>query len=206
MSRTLIKVGAVLALLGSVLWGQFPIDLNDIGPGPLIMFIASFITWISLELSEVPLSNKNSNEDAIKLNAILKFIDKNTYYNISKCYLETTIGIYDYKGLEELLDYRNTELNKFHDKILEKYYSDFCAKAKIFLAGVWTLYTSDGGNTATWRPIGNGYVSDARYQEVRNEISRLNDLADKLATDFAELIKKSQIQLKDSNVAINYYE
>ena len=98
------RIGAVLALVASLVWVQWPIEFARIGIAPILAFVAAFVVWVGVELADWQNHhgyNINTlNEDVGKLNQLIKLVDRKTYYILRNANLETYIGSDDYKGLD----------------------------------------------------------------------------------------------------------
>jgi hypothetical protein len=116
------------------------------------------------------------------------------------------MGIDDYKGLQNLIYYKENDIFPFHNKKIQNLYEKFSKEAKDFYMKYYSLYTYDGRDSATWRPSGGRYVSEEIYKEIQGEIAVLDKKASKLADLWEELINVSRQELKGASKAIERYE
>ncbi|MDW9447440.1 hypothetical protein GOA58_07015 [Sinorhizobium meliloti] len=203
------RVGAVLTLLGSLIWVQWPIDLAKFNAAALILLIGSFMAWVSIELADSGNSDFNDNimsEDVDKLNSLLKMIDKNQFYILKEKAIQTYMDDDDYDGLANVISYCRSDIFPFHSQKIQALYDRFCTEARIFYSDFYNLYTSNGRGSSTWRPPGDPYVSDEIYRKVMSKIAVLDDKASKLAQLWEELINVSRQELKGASKAIERYE
>lgn len=203
------RVGAVLTLLGSLIWVQWPIDLAKFNIAAVILLIASLVTWASIELADSGNSSSKDNimsDDVDKLNSLLKLIDKKQYYVLKNKAIETYMNDDDYDGLRNLIIHKEDDIFPFHNKNIQSLYERFYADARDFYSGFYEIYSYDGRDRSTWRPPGGGYVDDETYKNIRKKIAVLDNKASKLAELWEELINVSRQELKGASKAIERYD
>ncbi|MFA6153023.1 hypothetical protein [Mesorhizobium sp.] len=204
------RIGSVLALLGSLIWVQWPINYASFNIAAVILLIATFVTWVSTEISdyrEGEIFNDNiKSDDVDKLNSIIKIIDRNQFYILKQKSIETYMDADDYKGLQSLIYYKQNDIFHFHNVKIQAIYEKFSNEALEFYMSFFGLYTYDGHGRSTWRPSGDRYVSDEVYKEIQHEIAVLNRKASSLAERWEELINLSRQELKGASKAIERYE
>lgn len=203
------RVGAVLTLLGSVVWVQWPIDLSKFNFAAMILFVASLATWASIELADsknVTSSDNIMSDDVDKLNSLLKMIDRKQFYILKNKAIETYMNDDDYDGLRDLISHKDDDIFPFHNKNIQSLYERFGADARDFYSGYYGIYSYDGHDRATWRPPGGGYVDEETYKKIRTKIAELDRKASKLAELWQELINVSREELKGASKAIERYE
>lgn len=207
--KRIARVGAVLTLLGSVVWIQWPIDFAKFNAAAMILLIGSLMAWVSIELADSGNNSSNDNimsDDVDKLNSILKIIDKRQYYVLKNRFIETYMNADDYDGLRDLISYKEDDIFTFHNKNIQSLYEKFSADARDFYSGYFEIYSYDGPDRCTWRPPGGGYVDDETYKRIRAKIAVLDIKASKLAGLWEELINVARQELKGASKAIERYE
>lgn len=206
------RIGAVLALLGTAIWVQWPLDFAKINITGAVFFVAAFITWIGIERAEYEGSHEAAkldaihSEDASKLNRILTYINKNQFYVLRHHAIETYIAERNYSGLEDILYYKENDIFPFHSKDIQTKYENFCALTEKFIEGLYGLYTSDGRGSMTWRSRRDDWVSDEVYKKVMTQIARLNREASALASSWEDLIATARAELKGASTPIEHYD
>ncbi|ESY70034.1 MULTISPECIES: hypothetical protein [Mesorhizobium] len=204
------RIGSVLALVGSLVWVQWPINFSSFNIAAVILLIAAFITWISTELADYRESERfNDNvmsDDVDKLNSIIKIIDRRQFYTLKQKAIQTYMDEDDYRGLQSLIYYRENDIFHFHSVKIQTIYEKFSKEVLEFYMRFYSLYTYDGHGRSTWRPSGDRYVSDEVYKEIQHEIAMLDHKASKLVELWEELINVSRRELKGASKAIERYE
>jgi hypothetical protein len=210
--KRLARVGAVLALLGSLIWVQWPLDIERMNFAGILLFLAAFVSWVAIEYAEFQADGKGikadniMSEDASKLNRLLVMITKQQFYILKHHTIETYIGDKDYSGLEDIIAYRDKDIFPFHNGDIQSKYQNFCALAEKFLHGLYGLYTSDGRGSMTWRSRRDDWVSDEIYAKVMTKITGLNGEASTLARLWEELIAAARNELKGASTSVEHYE
>ncbi|MEP4032195.1 hypothetical protein [Roseibium polysiphoniae] len=206
----LARVGSVLALIGSLVWIQWPIEFEKFGPGSFVAFVACLVIYIAIEFAEF---SRNSsvqenilNDDVKKFNYILEIVDYNQSYVIMNYDIETYIDDEDYRGLRKIVRYFDDDMFPFHNKRVQDYFASFCQKSEDFLSALYEIYTSTGRGTATWRPGGDGYVSNEEYEKVIEEIGEIRRIKRQASDIWEEFIKVAREELKGSTVRMKQYE
>lgn len=212
----LARIGAILTLIGSLVWIQWPVDFSKFNFAAVILLIGSFVTWVSVELADYMGTDNSADQaksadniksdDVDKLNAILKIIDKNQFSILKQKAIQTYMEDDDYDGLRDLIYYKEDDIFPFHNVRLQEIYEKFCADCKDFYSKFYNLYTSDGGGRSTWRPVGNRYVSDEIYSGVMTEIAELDRKASSLAELWEQLIVVARQELKGASKSILRYD
>lgn len=204
------RVGSVLALVGSLIWVQWPINFASFNIAAVILLIAAFVTWISTELADYRESERfNDNvmsDDVEKLNAIISLIDRTQFYTLRQKAIQTYMEADDYRGIQNLIYYKENDLFPFHNKRIQSLYENFVKDAHDFIMQFYGLYTYDGHGRSTWRPSGDRYVSDEIYKEIMGDIAVLDRKASKLADLWEEFIAVSRQELKGASKAIERYD
>ncbi|PDT03536.1 hypothetical protein CO666_13210 [Rhizobium chutanense] len=112
--RRIARIGSILALLGSLIWVQWPIDFAKFNVSAMLLALAAFVTWAGIELSDYIGDNKSHDnvmsDDVDKLNSLLKIIDKNQFYILKEKGIHTP-------GTAELGRVRGSLLMYAADKI-----------------------------------------------------------------------------------------
>lgn len=208
--KRIARIGAVLALLGSMVWVQWPIDFAHFNIAAVILFVAAFVTWIGIEFADYQGRGRfNDNilsDDVDKLNKLISIIDRDQFYILSQTAIQTYMGEDDYKGIQKLIYYKENDIFPFHNKKIQDLYENFSKDAREFYMEFYSLYTTDGRGSSTWRPNGGRYVSQKIYEEIQDEIAVLDRKAAKLAELWEELIEVSRQELKGASKAIERYE
>lgn len=211
LPKHIARVGAVITLIGSLVWVQWPVDIEKFNIAALILLIGSFLAWLSIEFAE--LSNKDKADDYIlvddvnKINTIIKFIDKNQYYILRHKSIQTQMRDEDYDGILGLISFRQSDIFPFHNPKIQVAYEKFCSDAEDFCGEFYGLYTSDGRGGSTWRPPGDdGWVEDEIFDRVMSKIAALNRKASLLADDWEGLILLCKNELKGASKSINSYD
>lgn len=206
----LTRIGAILALMATLVWVQWPLDFNRIGIGQSVAFLAALMTWIGIEWADWQNHygyNINSlNEDARKVNDLIEILDRKTYYQLRHANVETYIGADDYKGLERLLAYREVDLLNFHSKAIQDKYENVERLGRRFIHDLFSLYTTDGHGRATWRPHSDGWVEDEIYEKVMLKIAELNQDATAVADAWEDFIIVAKSELRGNSVGLNSYK
>ncbi|TGU87709.1 hypothetical protein EN794_050465 [Mesorhizobium sp. M00.F.Ca.ET.151.01.1.1] len=204
------RVGSVLALLGSLIWVQWPVDFSRFNVAAAILFIAAMATWISIELADyrtgAKIVDNIMSDDVSKINSIIAMIDKNQYYILKQQAIQTYTDDDDYEGLRKVINHKGKDIFPFHNQSIQAAYEKFCESAHDFLMDFYGLYTSDGTGRSTWRPNGDGYVSEEIYQKIMTEIAKLDRRQSKLADLWEELITIARRELKGASKPIDRYE
>lgn len=206
----LARIGAVLALVSALVWVQWPINFDRFGYASSIALIGAIVTWISIEVADwqnhYGYNINILNEDAEKMNELIEIVDRKTYYILRNANVETYIGIDDYRGIEDLVAHFEEDPFPFHNGELQRMYENFEKRSREFLRNLWGLYTSDGQGRATWRPRGDRWVDENRYQRVMSQIADLNRTASGLAEAWEEFIRFSKTELRGNSIGIASYK
>jgi hypothetical protein len=204
------RVGSVLALVGSLIWVQWPVDFSRFNPAAVILCVAAVITWASVELADYQTGAKFddnvASDDVTKFNSILNIIDKNQYYILRQKSIQTYMGEDDYEGIRRLIYYKENDIFPFHNENIQPLYEKFCADAKSYFMDFYNLYTNDGRGRSTWRAPGEGYVSEEIFQQVAKKIAVLDNRASKLADLWEKLVDVARQELKGASKAIERYD
>ncbi|ASV86657.1 hypothetical protein CES85_2244 [Ochrobactrum quorumnocens] len=206
----LARIGSCLAVMGSLVWVQWPIDFQNLNIAGVILLIGSLVTWLGIELADF--SNGNSAHDGMmvddvnKLNSLLKLVDRHQAYILREHAIETSMHDTDYDGIQQLVRYHNDDIFPFHNKNIQVHYEQLCRDAEKFLRDLFNLYTSDGRGWMTWRVAGEGWVSQDVYDRVMSRIGELNRQTSLLSQTWEELITLALAELKGASQPINRYE
>lgn len=204
------RIGAVLTLIGSLVWVQWPIDFEKFNIAAFLLLVGSFVAWISMEISEKPPQDKSSDnilvDDVSKMNSLLKMIDKKQFYILKNKAIQTYMHEDDYSGLLELIYFWENDIFPFHNNEIQKAYIRFAEAATNFHHEFYTLYTSDGRGHSTWKPTGEHWVDDDVYKKIMSKIALLNNQASSLADMWESLIALSRRELKGASKALDRYE
>lgn len=205
----LARIGAVLALLASVLWIQWPIDFEKFNVFSILIFIGSALTWSSIELADYkahPVNNGDIRDDVKKINTLLRIVNRHQYYVLKNKAIETYIPSEDYDGLLNLLSYRADDIFPFHHEVLQEKYLEFCCKSEEFLHELWDLYTSDGNGRASWRSPYEWWVPEEIYKRIQAQIAKLNRRVSELAKLWEEFIALARNECKTVADQITRYD
>ena len=112
----------------------------------------------------------------------------------------------DYRGLQNLLYFKKNDIFPFHNQKIDSDYQIFCEKADEFISDFFSLYSFDGIDHHTWRPKGDGYVSDEIFGEIMGKIAKLDRKASLLADLWEEFINAARQELKGASKVIEPYE
>ncbi|QHW24462.1 hypothetical protein GYN07_09035 [Rhizobium leguminosarum bv. viciae 248] len=215
------RVGAIVTLLGSLIWIQWPIDFEKFDAAAFILLIGSLVSWVGIELadyqkseafsrkavSQDPDLNDNAkSEDVNKVNSLLKMIDKRQFYTLKEKAIQTYMREDDYDGLSQLVNYHESDIFPFHSQNIQSLYQGFSTGAREFYFQFFSLYSSDGRGHATWKPLSGGWLPDEQYKEVMAKIATLDRLASELSKIWEELIRVSLQELKGASKAIERYD
>lgn len=216
--KKIARIGAIVTLLGSLVWVQWPIDFEKFNVAALILLIGSFFAWISIEISTPPRADEKTHpatdtvndnilvDDVEKINSIIKIIDSKQYYILKRKSIQTYMGENDYKGLLDLIYFKENDIFPFHNKEIQTTYENFCEDVESFHNAFYELYTSDGRGRSTWRSGGDLYVSDEEFRRIMSTIGALNRQSSALAASWEDLIKLARRELKGASKAIDRYE
>lgn len=76
----LARIGSCLAVMGSLIWVQWPIDFHNLNIAGVILLIGSLVTWLGIELADFAndtgMKNNLLVDDVRKLNSLLKIVDR----------------------------------------------------------------------------------------------------------------------------------
>jgi hypothetical protein len=208
--KQIARVGAVITLIGSLVWVQWPVDFEKFNIAALILLIGSFAAWLSMELAEYANDTKSSDhvlvDDVEKINSIIGFIDRNQYYTLRNKAIQTYMDDDDYEGLLKLVVFRESDIFPFHNSKIQAAYLAFCDDAQSFYREFYGLYTSDGRGRSTWKPPGERWVEDDIYRKVMSKIAGLDRKASRLADAWERLINLARQELKGASKAIDRYD
>lgn len=208
--KRLARISAVLILIGSLIWVQWPVDFERFGPGPIILFVGSLVAWLGIELADwnnnFSKQNGFDRDDVNKINHLLRIIDKKQFYILRESVIETYMDGEDFRGLKDVLNYRKIDVFPFHNVLVRDAYERFCALSSEFLDKYSSLYTSDGNGRKTWRPSGGRHVPQDRYDEIMLECARLSRQLYKISEAWEGLIKVSRENLNVKDESIKFYE
>ncbi|WP_417692038.1 hypothetical protein [Roseibium sp.] len=207
--KKLARIGAILSLLGSLIWIQWPLNLEEVSPAALTIFMGCLITWVAIEIADLPNIDKSRqnevNQDAEKLNFILKKIDFQQSYILKNYAIETYIEQPSYDGLKEIRTYHDEDRFPFHNKEMQKAFDEFCLSVSVFLNALYGLYTADGRGNITWRPGGTEYVPETEYELIKQEICIITDKKVDCSNKWDKFLIISNNALKDSTIRIEKY-
>ena len=210
----LARVGAILTLLGSIIWVQWPPDLSKLNAAAVVLFIGSAVAWIGIELAEFANSKAtvdgSQRDDALKFNSLIGVIDKRQYYVLRHKQIQTYMEDDDYDGLRRLIDLQHLDIFPFHNSQLQALYERFREKSREFYSEFYDLYSSTGDGSSTWRPgggeHGDGWVDDDRYREIMKKKRELDQQASMLADLWEEFVQTARRELKGSAIPLERYE
>lgn len=204
------RIGSVLALVGALVWVQWPLDLASFSIAAVLAFIGALTAWISVELADYRESERFfdnvMSEDVDKLNSLLKIIDRNQFYVLKRQAIQAYMDSDAFRGIQKLIDHKDNDIFPFHSNNIQSLYEKFSKDAHDFILKYYSLYSYDGNDRSTWRPPGGGYVSNEIYKVIQDEIAVLNEEASKLAELWEELIGVSRRELRGASRTIDRYE
>jgi hypothetical protein len=196
--------------MGSLIWMQWPIDLGRFNVAGVILFIASFVTWVGIELAEHASGNSTHDnlliDDVKKLNSLLKIIDRKQFYVLREHSIQTYMRDDEYDGLRNVMNFRQDDIFPFHNDKVQHFYEKFCEDAATFLGDLYQLYTSDGSGRMTWRSASGSWLPDDLFRDVMAKICLLNCQASNLAKSWGELITLAKQEFKGASIGIDPYE
>lgn len=103
----LARIAACLSVMGSLIWVQWPIDLEKFNFAAGALFIASLVTWISMELAEFTSVGGTQDNvlvgDVKKMNSLLKIVGRNQAYILRENAIQAYMDADDYDGLRDIL-------------------------------------------------------------------------------------------------------
>jgi len=205
----LARIGSCLAVMGSLIWVQWPIDFHNLNIAGVILFIGSLVTWLGIELADF--ANDTSIKDNLlvddvrKLNSILKIVDRRQFNILREHAIETYMSDDAYNGLRDIIYFRQEDIFPFHNEKIQRLYVKFCEDSDVFLDDLYSLYTADGRGRMTWRTADERWVPDNVYKEVMGKIALLNQMASNLAKAWAELVILAKQEFKGASVGIDPY-
>ncbi|MGY4751378.1 hypothetical protein ACVNHC_16100 [Pannonibacter sp. Q-1] len=209
-AKNLAKIAAIIALMGSLVWVQWPIDLSKVSPGALLTFVAAFIAWVSFELEDLSsvlkIENRKMNEDVEKINSLIGIIDKKQYYILRNNAIETTMQNDDYEGLSKLLDYYEDDIFPFNNRDVQAKYEKFCRDSEDFLNELMSIYNKGSNGWMTWRPDNGSWVSQDKYDYVMNKINELNIKSRNLNDSWISFLKLASKSLSGASISIERYK
>lgn len=206
------RIGAILALVGSSIFVQLPIELEKLNWVGVLLFIAAFMSWLSIEIAGTePQANEDVNqarfdEDVEKFNIIVSMIDKKQFYTLNRTHIQTYMERDSYRGLSDLVHYHENDIFSFHNTRIQAAYEKLVKDAESFLSEFFDLYGSDGRGGMTWRLSGDGWVSDEDFEKIMARIGTLDRKASALASQWERLIVLARGELKGASKAIASYE
>ncbi|WP_275789463.1 hypothetical protein [Pararhizobium gei] len=204
------RVGAVLTVIGSLIWVQWPVDFAKFNFAALILFVASLMTWVSIELADASNNSKSNDyvllDDVDKINSLISIMDKNQYYIIKNKAIQTYMDEDDYDGILKIISLHENDIFPFHNKNIQAAYDAFCNDARAFYREFYGLYTSDGRGRSTWKPSGERWVEDEIYKQVMSKIAALDRKASALSESWEALINLARQELKGASKAVDRYE
>ncbi len=206
----LARIGACLTVMGSLIWVQWPINLQDFNFAAGILLLASFVSWVSMELADLSSDDtgvdNTTNDDVRKMNALLKIVDRRQAYILREHAIETYMDDSDYDGLRDLQYYRSDDIFPFHNGKIQIAYENFCKDADSFLHHLYNLYTSDGRGRITWRTRDERWLPEDQYNQVMEKIAHLNRQTSTLSKSWEALVALARQELKDAPMRIDPYE
>ncbi len=201
------RVGSVIALIGSLIWVQWPIDFEKYNAAAIIIFIASIMAWASIEFADYSnYSNNTKSDDVDKINFLLILVHYDQFYVLKFKEIQTYMDDDDYKGLRHLVYHQENDIFDFHNKNLQQIYVKFANDAQNFLSEFFDLYHKDGQGRMTWRKSEDDYVSEEIYDRIMLKKYALDRKASKLAGLWEEFIKIARMELKGASKSIERYE
>lgn len=205
-----VSIGAILTLMGSLVWIQLQIDFTKFDIAAIILFAAAFVNCVSLKFADYRentiYKDNIISDDVNKINNIIRIIDSNQFYILIKKEIQTYMEDDDYDGLFRIIYYKENDIFPFHNEKIQNLYERFSLEVQQFYSDFYNIYTSNGRGMSTWRPSGEKYVSDEIYEEIQAEIAVLNRKASKLADLWEELINVSRQELKGASKTIERYD
>lgn len=204
------RVGAVITLIGSLVWVQWPIDFEKFNIAAMLLLVGSFAAWASMELAEYSNSTKPNDhalvDDVNKINTIIGIIDRNQYYILRNKAIQTYMDDDDYEALLKLISFHESDIFPFHNSKIQAAYEGFCQDAREFYGEFYGLYTSDGRGRSTWKPPGERWVEDDIFRKVMSMIAALDRKASALADSWEALINLARQELKGASKAVDRYD
>lgn len=195
--------------MGSLIWVQWPIDLEKFNLAAGALFLASFVTWVSIELAEFTSDSSIRDnvlvDDVKKMNSLLKVVDRKQAYVLRENAIQTYVEDTDYDGLRNLLYFRQDDIFPFHNEKIQVSYEKFCKDAERFLSDFFQLYTSDGRDRMTWRSADQLWLPQPEYDEVMAKIAKLDRQASGLSNSWEALIILARGELKGASLGIDRY-
>jgi hypothetical protein len=208
--KKIARIGAIITLIGSLVWVQWPIDFEKFNVAALILFIGSLAAWVSIELADFSYDKKADDHalvaDVEKMNSIVAIVHRNQYYVLKNMAIQTYMDDEDYEGLRLLTSFYSSDIFPFHNQRIQTAYEKFCGDAQTFLGQFYGLYTSDGRGRSTWKPPGDRWVEDEIYEKVMSKIAVLNQRASALAEAWEALINMSRQELKSASKLLDRYD
>ncbi|MDT4860630.1 hypothetical protein FQZ97_952010 [compost metagenome] len=205
----LARIGSCLAVMGSLVWVQWPIDFQNLNIAGVILLIASFVTRLGIELADFANDTGTKDnllvDDVRKLNSLLKIVDRRQFYILREHAIETYMNDDAYNGLRDIIYFRQDDIFPFHNEKIQRLYVKFCEDSDAFLDDLYSLYTADGRGRMTWRTADERWVPNDVYKEVMGKIALLNQMTSNLAKSWEELIVLAKQELKGASVGIDPY-
>lgn len=208
--KQIARVGAVITLIGSLVWVQWPIDFDKFNIAAMLLLVGSFAAWASMELADYSNATKSNDhalvDDVNKINSIIGIIDRNQYYVLRNKAIQTYMDDDDYEALLKLISFHESDIFPFHNAKIQAAYEIFCQEAREFCGEFYGLYTSDGRGRSTWKPPGERWVEDDIFRKVMSKIAALDRKASALADSWEGLINLARQELKGASKGVDRYE
>lgn len=214
--KQIARIGAVIALVGSLIAIQWPIDFANLNIPAVLLFIAALVTWIGVEVADLhriadPSAGDQKaaalmTEDVNKINHLMTLIDRNQYYVVKNFAVETYFWDSIYDGILKLNRYYEDDLFPFHNGKIQEKYIQLVNEAKDFHHDLYLLYTSDGKGRSTWRTRDDRWVPDDVYNRVMEKVAALNKQTTNIADFWEQLIEVARQELKGAPKSITRYE
>lgn len=205
----LARIGSCLAVMGSLVWVQWPIDFQNLNIAGVILLIGSLITWLGIELADFAndtgIKDNLLVDDGRKLNSLLKIVDRQQFSILRENAIETYMSDDAYNGLRGIIFFRRDDIFPFHNEKIQRLYVKFCEDSATFLGDLYSLYTADGRGQMTWRTADERWVPDNVYKEVMGKIALLDQMASNLAKSWEELAILAKQEFKGASVGIDSY-
>jgi len=208
--KQIARVGAVITLVGSLVWVQWPIDFEKFNIAAMLLLVGSFAAWSSMEVADYSNTTRSNDhalvDDVNKINTIIGILDKNQYYILRNKAIQTYMDDGDYDALRKLIYFRESDIFPFHNAKIQAAYEVFCQEARDFYGEFYGLYTSDGRGRSTWKPPGERWVDDDIFRNVMSKIATLDRKASALADSWEGLINLARQELKGASKGVDRYE
>lgn len=187
---SLTRFGAALLALISIVLLLWPPSGWDPDPGMIATAAATVLPWLLLEVYTFWQEfahdrSAQKKDDAELFNGMSEIIGFNELYALRNQDLRSSFSKDGWAFIHEFFRFAESDLDKFHDKQLQRAYNRFKIAFKRFSANFGTRITLEDG-VYRWKPK-DVWLPEGTYKEKLEKIDALNNEADALADRWQEL-------------------